>query len=64
MLESSVMLARKLTFDVGRLHRQLAQVNLRRPLEWVDKKTDLVVRVHPSLLHTINTFASDVLLKD
>lgn len=61
VLDFAVTLATKITFTVGRLNREAAQENFRRALRRVANKTDLSVRVHPSDLESMKTFAPSVL---
>ncbi|MFQ5414517.1 MAG: FliH/SctL family protein [Phycisphaerae bacterium] len=57
VLELAVRIATKLTFEVGRLHREAAQANLRRAIELVGSATDLTIRAHPDDVATMETFA-------
>ena len=61
VLDFAALVARRLTFAIGRLHRESAQANLRRAIELVDSKTDVTVRVHPDDLASIETFAASLL---
>ncbi len=61
LLEFAVRIATRLTFAVGRLHRDAARENLKRAIRLVQSKTDLTIRVHPSDLDSIRTFAGSVL---
>jgi len=60
LLDFAVTTASKLTFAIGRIHRESAQANLRRALDLVDSKTDLVVRVNPRDVASMETFAKSV----
>lgn len=57
VLDFALGVATKLTFQIGALHREAAQENLRRALELVDDKSDLKIRVHPDDLTAMETFA-------
>jgi len=57
VLDFAVAIATKLTFEIGALHREAVQENLRRALELVDDKSDLKIRVHPDDLTAMETFA-------
>ena len=61
VLDFAALVARRLTFAIGRLHRESAQANLCRAIELVDSKTDVTVRVHPDDLASIETFAASLL---
>ncbi len=61
LLEFAVRIATRLTFAVGRFHRGAARENLTRAIRLVQSKTDLTIRVHPSDLDSIRTFAGSVL---
>jgi flagellar assembly protein FliH len=60
LLDFAVATASKLTFAIGQLHRESAQANLRRALDLVDSKTDLVIQVNPRDVASIETFADSV----
>ena len=60
VLEFAVRIASKLTFAIGRLHRESAVENLARALRLVGSKADLTVRVHPDDAESIRTFAQSV----
>lgn len=57
LLDFAVALASKLTFAIGRVHREAAVSNLRRALRQVGTKTDLTIRAHPDDAATIGAFA-------
>jgi len=61
LLDFAVMLAEKLTFAVGRLHRESAVENLRRALRLVESRRDVIIRVHPDDAESAEKFADDVL---
>ena len=61
LLDFAVSTASKLTFAIGQVHRESAQANLRRALDLVDSKTDLMIRVNPRDVASIETFADSVL---
>jgi flagellar assembly protein FliH len=63
LLEFAVSVARKLTFDIGELHREAGVENLRRAVALVGTATDLTVHVHPDDLDSIRTFADSVLAR-
>lgn len=63
LLEFAVSVARKLTFDIGELHREAATENLRRAVALVTTATDLTVSVHPADVDSIRTFAASVLTR-
>ncbi len=60
LLDFAVATASKLTFAIGQLHRESAQDNLRRALDLVDSKTDLVIQVNSRDMASIETFADSV----
>ena len=57
LLDLAVLIARKLTFGIGSLHREAAAANLERALRLVGLKTDLSIWVHPDDLASMETFA-------
>ncbi|MFQ5494020.1 MAG: FliH/SctL family protein [Phycisphaerae bacterium] len=57
LLDFALRVAEKLTFQIGRLHRESVGENLRRALALVDRKTDLVVRMHPMDVESMESFA-------
>ena len=61
LLEFAVQVASKLTFAVGRVHREAATENLSRALRLVGSKTNLTVRGHPDEIASTRTFAESVL---
>ena len=61
VLDFAALVARRLTFAIGRLHRESAQANLRRAIQLVESKTDVTIRVHPDDLASIETFAASLL---
>jgi flagellar assembly protein FliH len=61
VLEFAVRVVSKLTFAIGRLHRESATENLSRTLRLVGSRTDLTIRVHPHDAESIKTFAQSVL---
>ena len=61
LLDFSVQVASKLTFAIGRTHREAAIANLRRALEPVAARTNVTIHVHPVDRKSIETFADDVL---
>jgi flagellar biosynthesis/type III secretory pathway protein FliH len=61
LLEFAVLVARKLTFQVGKLHHEAALANLNRSLRLVASQTDLTIRVNPDDLASLETFADSVL---
>ena len=61
VLDFSVRLATKLTFEIGSLHREAAIANLNRALDLVHAKTGLTVYVHPSDLEAMTRFSGSVL---
>lgn len=63
LLELAVAIARKLTFEIGKLHREAAAENLRRAIRLVGCKTDLNVSVHPDDLEVVRE-AADALLRE
>jgi flagellar assembly protein FliH len=56
VLAYAVDLATKLTFDIGRRHREAAVENLRRALRTVGSPTDVTIRINPADAATIETF--------
>lgn len=61
LLEFAVAVATKLTFAIGRLHREAAVANFQRALHQVGSNTDLTVRAHPDDLATLTAFAEKTL---
>lgn len=61
LLDFAVLLAEKLTFAIGRLHRESAVENLRRALRLVESRRDVIIRVHPDDAESAGKFADDVL---
>lgn len=61
LLDFAVMLAKKLTFAIGRLHPESVVENLKRALRLVESNTDLTIHVHPDQISSIETFAGSVL---
>ena len=61
LLDFAVNVAGKLTFAIGRLHRESARANLRRAVELVGAATHVTIRVHPCELASMNTFAEALL---
>lgn len=61
LLDFAVLLARKLTFAIGRLNHEAVIENLKRALERIASRTDVTVRVHPDDLATMTTFAESTL---
>lgn len=57
VLDFAVLIAKKLTFAIGSLHREAAAANLERALSLVGLKTDLTVWVHPDDVASMETFA-------
>ena len=55
------MIASKLTFDIGRSHREAAVENLKRALQLVSSKTDVTIRVHPDDIASMKTFSASTL---
>ncbi len=56
-----ILAVSKMTFAVGRLHREAAAENLKRALRIVHGQSGLAVRVHPSDLESLRSFASEAL---
>ncbi len=61
LIDFAVSVASKLTFAIGRTRREAALANLHRALPLVASHTDLVIRVHPDDLASIEMFADSVL---
>ncbi|MBU0717081.1 MAG: flagellar assembly protein FliH, partial [Planctomycetes bacterium] len=61
LLDFAVMVASRLTYEIGRLDREAAKANLSRALRLVSSKTDVLIRVHPDDLATMAEFADSVL---
>jgi len=57
LLDFAVLIAKKLTFAIGSLHREAATANLERALSLVCLKTELSIWVHPTDLASMETFA-------
>jgi len=63
VLKFAIDLAKKMTFEIGALHRESAQANLERILKMVLAGTDVRISVNPIDLKTIETFAASMLQK-
>jgi len=61
LLDLSILVARRLTFAVGDLHREAALENLGRAVRLVGSKTDLLIRAHPKDIASIEKFAESAL---
>jgi flagellar biosynthesis/type III secretory pathway protein FliH len=61
LIDFAVSVAGKLTFAIGRVHKEAAQANLQRALSLVASGTDLTVRVNPDDAASMETFAKSVL---
>jgi flagellar biosynthesis/type III secretory pathway protein FliH len=61
LIDFAVSVAAKLTYAIGRRHREAAQENLRRSLPLVESPTNLTVRVNPDDMQSIEVFADSVL---
>lgn len=61
LLDFAVTVAGKLTFAIGRLHREAARANLRRAIDLVGAATKVTIRVHPDDRASLETFAESVL---
>lgn len=61
LLDFAIDCAAKLTFAIGKVHRESAVENLRRALRVVGAKTDLTIHVHPADLDSMKVFADSVL---
>ena len=61
LLDFAVLVASRLTFAFGEVHREAAAENLRRAVSVVGLKTDLTVRVSPVDVATMRTFAASLL---
>lgn len=61
LLDFAVSLAGKLTFEIGRMHREAAIENLKRALHLVESRTNLVIYLHPDDVESVGTFAEEVL---
>jgi flagellar assembly protein FliH len=61
MVDFAVRMASRLTYEIGRLHREAAIESVARALRLVGSKTDLTIRVHPDDAEAIRAFAPSVL---
>ncbi|MCH7884008.1 MAG: hypothetical protein IIC01_02045 [Planctomycetes bacterium] len=61
LLDFAVLLARKLTFAIGRLNHEAVIENLKRALDRIASRTDVTVRIHSDDLATMTTFAESTL---
>jgi flagellar assembly protein FliH len=61
LLDLALLIARKLTFAIGDSHRESACENLSRALRLVGSQTDLLIRVHPKDLASMEKFAESAL---
>lgn len=57
MLDFAVRLAKRLTFDIGRLNTQSASANLQRALDILGSRVDLTIHAHPQDITALRTFA-------
>jgi len=60
LLGFAVFVARKLTFEIGRLYPEAAAANLERMVRLVGLKSDLTIRVHPTDLEATQRFAESL----
>jgi len=61
VLELAIQIATKLTFSIGRLHREAAVENLRRALTLVLENERLHIQMHPADLEAIRTYAESTI---
>ncbi len=61
LLDFAVLIASKLTFAAGDLHRDAACENFRRALSLVTDKTDVIVRCNAKDVETLRVFAETAL---
>ncbi len=61
LLEFAVQIATRMTFSIGRLHREAVVENVRRAIRQVGEKTDLTIRLHPADRTFMETFADSML---
>lgn len=61
LLDFSIQIAKRLTFQIGKLHRDAAKENFRRALRLLETKTNLTVRVPAADMAAFRTFASGTL---
>lgn len=61
LLDFAVEVASRLTFAIGRLHRDAVRTNLRKAIDRVGSTTSLTIRVHPEDLKTLRDFAESTL---
>lgn len=61
VLELAIQIATKLTFSIGRLHREAAVENLLRALTLVSENERLHVQVNPADLEAIRTYAESTI---
>ncbi len=61
LLDLALLIAKKLTFAVGDLHRESACENLDRALRLVGSRTDLLIHVHPKDVASMEKFAESSL---
>lgn len=61
LLDFAIMVASKVTFAVGELHRESALENFRRAITLVMDKTDVTVRCNAKDLETLRVFAEATL---
>lgn len=59
VLHLAIMIAKKLTFAVGTLHREAVLENLRESLRMVGTKSNVLIRANPIDVQTLETFAAD-----
>jgi flagellar assembly protein FliH len=61
LLDLALLIAKKLTFAIGDTCRESASENLGRALRLVGSQTDLLIRVHPKDLASMEKFAESAL---
>ena len=63
LLEFAVSLASKLTFAIGKEHRESAIENMKRAIQMIGTKTDLTVRVHPDDVASMEKYSLSLVTK-
>ncbi|MHC5109861.1 MAG: FliH/SctL family protein [Planctomycetota bacterium] len=63
VLAFAIKIAERLTYAIGELNHESAKANLERALTLVGARTDVIIRVHPSEVDAIRSYAVSLLEK-
>ena len=61
LLDFAVLVATKLTFMIGRMHRESAVENVKRAIRLVGSKSDVTIRIHSRDIAAMEMFADSVI---